>query len=75
MLMGKSLNMSPFAIILSLAFWGTIWGIVGMFLSVPIMVLVMIICAHIPGWRWVAVLLSKDGKVDVSTGTASVAPT
>lgn len=74
MLMGKSLNMSPFAIILSLAFWGMIWGIVGMFLSVPIMVLVMIICAHIPGWRWVAVLLSKDGNIEGSTGTASVAP-
>jgi AI-2 transport protein TqsA len=64
MLMGSTLNMSPFAIILSLAFWGMIWGIVGMFLSVPIMVLVMIICAHIPGWRWVAVLLSKDGRVE-----------
>jgi AI-2 transport protein TqsA len=64
MLMGHTLNMSPFAIILSLAFWGTIWGIVGMFLSVPIMVLVMIVCAHVPGWRWVAVLLSKDGRID-----------
>jgi predicted PurR-regulated permease PerM len=74
MLMGKSLNMSPFAIILSLAFWGTIWGIVGMFLSVPIMVLVMIICAHIPGWQWVAVLLSKDGNIEESTGTAPVPP-
>jgi len=56
--------MSPFAIILSLAFWGTIWGIVGMFLSVPIMVLVMIVCAHIPNWRWVAILLSKDGRIE-----------
>jgi AI-2 transport protein TqsA len=64
MLMGHTLNMSPFAIILSLAFWGTIWGIVGMFLSVPIMVLVMIVCAHIPSWRWVAILLSKDGRID-----------
>jgi predicted PurR-regulated permease PerM len=63
MLMGHTLNLSPFAIILALAFWGTIWGIVGMFLSVPIMVLVMIVCAHVPGWRWVAVLLSKDGRV------------
>jgi predicted PurR-regulated permease PerM len=69
--MGSTLNMSPFAIILSLAFWGMIWGIVGMFLSVPIMVLVMIICAHIPGWRWVAVLLSKDGNIDEPSGTAS----
>jgi AI-2 transport protein TqsA len=70
MLMGSSLNISPFAIILSLAFWGMIWGIVGMFLSVPIMVLVMIICAHIPGWRWVAVLLSKDGNIEGPSGNA-----
>jgi predicted PurR-regulated permease PerM len=64
MLMGHTLNLSPLAILLSLAFWGTIWGIIGMFLSVPIMVLVMIVCAHVPGWRWVAVLLSKDGRVE-----------
>jgi AI-2 transport protein TqsA len=64
MLMGHTLNMSPFAIILSLAFWGAIWGIVGMFLSVPIMVLVMIVCAHVPSWRWVAIMLSKDGRID-----------
>ncbi len=64
-LMGSTLNMSPFAIILGLAFWGTIWGIVGMFLSVPILVLVMIVCAHIPSWRWIGVLLSRDGHVAV----------
>jgi AI-2 transport protein TqsA len=63
MLMGKGLNMSPFAIILSLAFWGIIWGIAGMFLSVPILVIVMIVCTHIPSWRWVAVALSKDGSI------------
>jgi len=63
MLMGNTLNMSPLAIILGLAFWGTIWGIVGMFLSVPIMVVVMIVCAHVPSWRWVAILLSKDGQI------------
>lgn len=63
MLMGKGLNMSPFAIILSLAFWGLIWGIVGMFLSVPILVIIMIVCAHVPRWRWVAIALSQDGNV------------
>ena len=64
MLTGRSLNMSSFAIILLLAFWGTIWGIVGMFLSVPIMMLIMIICANVPSWRWVAILLSKDGRIN-----------
>jgi predicted PurR-regulated permease PerM len=63
MLMGKSLNMSPFAIILGLAFWGTLWGVVGMFLSVPILVVTMIVCAHVPSWRWAAILLSKDGRI------------
>jgi AI-2 transport protein TqsA len=65
MLMGSTLNVSPFAIILSLTFWGTIWGVVGMFLSVPILVAIMIVCAHVPTWRWVAILLSKDGRIVV----------
>lgn len=70
LLMGHTLNMSPFAILLSLAFWGMIWGIVGMFLSVPIMVVVMIVCAHIPSWRWVAVLLSQDGQIGGQSDTS-----
>lgn len=62
-LMGSSLNISAFAIILGLAFWGTVWGVVGLFLSVPILVVLMIVCSHVPSWRWVAILLSKDGRV------------
>ncbi|MGP0092108.1 MAG: AI-2E family transporter [Xanthobacteraceae bacterium] len=68
MVMGKSLNMSTFAIFLSLAFWGTIWGIVGMFLGVPIMVVTMIICANMPSWRWASILLSKDGRISNGSG-------
>jgi predicted PurR-regulated permease PerM len=62
-LMGRSLNLSPLVIILSLTFWATVWGIVGMFLAVPIMVIVLIVCSHIPAWRPVAVLLSRDGQI------------
>ncbi|MCP4327479.1 MAG: AI-2E family transporter [Alphaproteobacteria bacterium] len=62
--MGRSLNLSPFIIILSLAAWGLIWGIVGIFLAVPIMAMVMIICGHMPDLRWVAVMLSKDGRIE-----------
>ena len=50
-------------IIISLAVWGTIWGIPGMFLCVPITVIVMIVFAHFPRTRPVAVLLSGDGEV------------
>ncbi|MEM7441861.1 MAG: AI-2E family transporter [Pseudomonadota bacterium] len=64
MLMGRSLNLSSFVIILALVFWGVIWGVAGMFLSVPITVMVMIICSHINGARWIAIMLSKDGEID-----------
>jgi predicted PurR-regulated permease PerM len=74
MLMGHSLNMSSFAIILALTFWGTIWGVLGMFLSVPIMVLIMIVCANVPSWRWVAQLLSKDGQIDIGPHNSRMAP-
>lgn len=61
MLMGRALRLSSFGIIISLAFWGAVWGIPGMFLSVPIMVALMIVCSHVPGLRRVAILLSRDG--------------
>ena len=64
MLLGQTLRLSSFGIILSLAFWGSIWGIPGMFLAVPIMVALMIVCAHIPWLRPVAVLLSREGLPD-----------
>ncbi len=62
-LTGNSLNLSPVVIVLSLTLWGAIWGVVGMILCVPIMVIVMIVLSHIPRARPVAVLLSKDGNL------------
>lgn len=62
-LMGRTLNLSSLVIVLSLIFWGTLWGFAGAFLSVPIAVIAMIVCTHVPQWRPVAILLSKDGRV------------
>lgn len=64
--MGKSLNLSPLMIILSLTFWGILWGIPGMFLSVPLMVVTTIICSRFESLRWVAVVLSADGTVNAT---------
>jgi AI-2 transport protein TqsA len=63
-LMGTSLNLSPLAILISLAVWGGLWGIAGMFLCVPIMVIVLIACAHFESTRPLAVLLSGTGQLD-----------
>ena len=63
-LMGRKLNLSPLVIILSLAFWGMLWGVVGMILCVPIMVILMIICGHFAPTRPIAIMLSSDGEID-----------
>lgn len=58
---GDSLNVDPLVVLLSLAFWGALWGLTGMFLSTPLTVLVMVVLAQFNGSRWIAVLLSADG--------------
>lgn len=63
MVMGRTLNLSTLVIMLALTFWAAVWGIMGMFLAVPLMVVVMIICAKIPALRPVAILLSSDGTL------------
>jgi|TARA_B110000093_G_C12736131_1_gene312365 predicted PurR-regulated permease PerM len=62
-LMGNTLNISPLVAILSLAIWGAIWGIIGMLLSVPITVTMIIIFSQFKGTRNIAILLSEKGKV------------
>ncbi|MDP5307902.1 AI-2E family transporter [Paracoccus spongiarum] len=74
MLLGQTLRLSSFGIILSLAFWGAVWGIPGMFLAVPIMVALMIVCAHIPWLRPVAVMLSREGLPDDGSSDDQPAP-
>lgn len=61
--MSGSLNLSPLVIILSLVLWGTLWGVAGMFLCVPLMVVLMIVLANFPQTRPVAILLSRDGRL------------
>ena len=70
-IMGRSLNLSPLVVIVSLVVWGTIWGVVGMFLCVPIMVVALIVLAQFETTRPLAVLLSADGKIPESESMAA----
>ncbi len=62
-LTGKTLNLSTLAILINLVFWGMIWGIAGMFFSVPMLVATYVICAQFDSTRWISVLLSADGQI------------
>ncbi len=58
-LAGQKLGVSPLLILLSLAFWGLVWGIVGMILAVPLLVTIKIILDNIPETKPVAALMSN----------------
>ncbi len=62
-MVGRSVNMSAFVVLLSLAFWATLWGAVGAILAVPLTSMVMIVLAEIPGTRPIAVMMSETGEV------------
>ncbi len=63
-LMGNTMNLSPLVTILALSFWGAVWGITGMFLSVPIMVIMVIIFSKFPHTKSVAIMLSEKGLIE-----------
>ena len=59
---GDNQNIDPVVVLLSLALWGQLWGVVGMFLSTPLAVMAMAVLAEFKGSRWMAILLSGDGE-------------
>jgi predicted PurR-regulated permease PerM len=68
-LMGRSLNLSPFVIVLALAVWSALWGIPGAILAVPMTAVIAIVAAGIPSTRWIAILLSDDADAAVEPET------
>lgn len=62
-LMGKVLNLSPLTILISLILWGSIWGITGMFVAVPITVSLLIIFSEFKKTQPIAIMLSSNGQL------------
>lgn len=60
--MGRNLNLSPLVILLALSFWGSIWGVLGMFFCVPLMTILNIILARFENTRGLAILLSSSPR-------------
>jgi AI-2 transport protein TqsA len=58
-LLGRRLGLSTLVVILSLIFWGWVWGPVGALLAVPLTMVVKIMLENTSDLRWVAILLDK----------------
>lgn len=62
--MGTSLNLSPYVILVSLTAWSALWGIAGAIVSVPVTAVMVIVFSEFRTTRPFAVLLSKNGDID-----------
>ena len=58
-LQGNQLNLSPFVILVALSIFGYVWGIVGMFLAVPLLSVLQIVFANMDETRPIAMLISS----------------
>lgn len=61
--LGNSMNISPLFSIISLVFWGMLWGTTGMVISVPITVVILIILSQFESTKSIAILLSEKGEI------------
>ena len=55
---GRIANMNPAAVFISLLFWGWLWGVWGMLLSIPIIVIVKVVSQHVEPLHPMAELLA-----------------
>ncbi|HEX7374962.1 MAG TPA: AI-2E family transporter, partial [Steroidobacteraceae bacterium] len=56
---GRLARINAAAVFVSLLFWGWLWGAAGMILSVPIVVIVKVLCGHVDRLRPLAILLEE----------------
>ena len=57
---GRSLNLDPVAAFLWLAYWGWVWGVLGLLLAYPMLAAVKVVLMHFPTTRGLAVLLGDE---------------
>ncbi len=58
LIQGRYLSPSPLIVLISVAFWGWLWGGTGAFIAVPLTILVILACRQYERTRWIAILLA-----------------
>jgi predicted PurR-regulated permease PerM len=62
-IIGDNMRISPLVVLVSVTIWGYIWGFVGMVLSVPMMVIIKIVCENIPIMEPVSILIGSKRSI------------
>jgi predicted PurR-regulated permease PerM len=60
--MGRSFSINTITILVMLMFWGYVWGVIGLILSVPISVFLKSVFEHFPNTKIIAEIMSGSGQ-------------
>jgi predicted PurR-regulated permease PerM len=60
LLFGHGIGVGPLALLVAAAFWAWLWGPIGLLLSAPLTVIVIVVGKHVPGLKFLDVLLSDE---------------
>lgn len=60
LLFGESTGVTPLALIMSALFWGTLWGPVGLLLSTPLAICLLVLGRHVPHLGFLQILLGHE---------------
>jgi predicted PurR-regulated permease PerM len=58
-IVGGKVRLFPLTVMIAFIFWGTIWGIPGAVLAVPLTSAIKVVCEHVKGWEGLARLLGE----------------
>ena len=58
-IVGGKVRLFPLTVMIAFIFWGTIWGISGAVLAVPLTSAIKVVCEHVRGWEGLARLLGE----------------
>ena len=60
LLFGDSTGVTPLALIMSALFWGTLWGPVGLLLSTPLAICLLVLGRHVPHLGFLQIVLGDE---------------
>jgi len=60
MFAGRMLSLNPVAVFVSFLFWGWLWGIAGMLIAVPMLIIVKVVCSHVEPWEPIGSFLDRS---------------
>ena len=62
--LGKSIGLSPFAMVLAASFWVLIWGPIGLVLAAPLTLILVVLGAYIPRLEFASILLGDQRALE-----------